>query len=244
MSLRDFRCQVSGVSLLHAEVAVVLTARMPGGEYGPVALPLFGRYAGQGFVEEVQDGPNADLILAAFQHGLQSGAVVANWESLGMAPLEVDHIETLLSLVSCAQIHGEGALAWEGLELGFSLIQAHVAAALMEAEAEDLPPSQTLESLPGFVLGNSSVSKQIYAPLRDAGVRLRCRFGLSFVALQVLKEAMAERDRGFDSPGMGIDEDDSQPDVWLAEALLAAEGDEELALALAEYGSSDDEAPV
>jgi hypothetical protein len=125
----------------------------------------------------------------------------------------------------------------------FALASAHVAAAFMTGEPE-LLPELSLEGLPDFVLPEPA-SHWIYAPLRQAKLNLRCKFGLSFYGFSALTQEFARQGGSWAPPGLGIDVSDSRPQAWLAEAMLAAEGREELLEALREIqesGAEDDSA--
>lgn len=245
MSCRDFRCAFSGVSLLNAEVAVVLLQES-GTIWVPVALPLFGVYEGLGTVGEVNDGPNADLILAWFQAGIEAGQVHVGFDALGIPPQPIDHIETLLSVVACSQLQGQGSV-WtvspstqrEGA-LGFALLSAHVAATLMEDEPT-LRPEVQVEDLPQVVF-DSDLGHLIYQPLRHQTHRLRCKFGLSMVGLAALSQGMSAHNRPWGPPGDGILLAESEPALWLAQAMVEFAESPSLIEALEDYaGQGEDE---
>lgn len=239
MSHRDFRCALSGVSLLNSEVAAVLLEETEGG-WRPACLPLFGVYEGIGTVSDVNDGPNADLILAWFQRGLEGQKVFVDFAAMDLAPQEVDHIETLLSLLACSQIQGGGAVRTQNGALGFALLCAHLAATLMEGEPE-LPLEVPVERLAEVVF-DSELGRLIYEPLRNESHRLRCKFGLSMIGLGALDQAMKAWDRKWVPPGPGIAATDAEPALWLAEALLEFADSPSIIEALEDYaGQAEDE---
>lgn len=239
MSRRDFRCAFSGVSLLNSEVAAVLLEETDGG-WRPVALPLFGVYEGIGTVSDVNDGPNAELILSWFQSGLDGRKVEIDFAALGLAPQAVDHIETLLSLVACSQFEGGGAVRTAEGALGFALLSAHLAASLMEAEPE-LPLEVPVERLSEIVF-DSELGRAIYEPLRHESHRLRCKFGLSMIGLAALDQALRARGRKWGPPGSGIAVSDAEPALWLAEALLAFAESPSIIEALEDYAGQAEDA--
>lgn len=244
MSLRDFRCQLSGISLLHAECALVLLSSNSG-RWVPLSLPLWGVYEGVGTLGQMDEGPNAELILAGFQRALREGRAELDRNTLGDLADELDHVETLVNLIAFSQVQGLDAVRWEGQPVGFALASAHVAAAFMTGEPE-LSPDLPLEGLPGFVLPEPA-SLSIYAPLSQAKLNLRCKFGLSFYGFLALTQEFARQGRAWAPPGLGIDVSESRPQAWLAEAMLAAAGHEELLEALREIqesGSEDDVALI
>jgi hypothetical protein len=232
MNRRDFRCAFSGVSLLNAEVVAVLLLK-EGTHFRPFSLPLFGVYEGHGTVAEVNEGPNADLILAWFQQGLAEERVQVDFAAMGLKPQAIDHIETLLSLVACSQIQGgEAVRASEG-QLGFALLSAHIAATLMEGEPA-LPSENSVEDLPRVVF-DSELGRCVYSPLRHESHRLRCRFGLSMVGLAALDQAKKARGRPWCPPGSGIEIEDAEPALWLAGALVEFADSAELVAAIEDY---------
>lgn|GEM_PF-2344124 len=236
MSLRDFRCLLSGVSLLHAECALVFLSA-GSGKWTPVSLPLWGTYEGVGTLGQMAEGPNAELILAGFQTALREGRAELDHTALGGLADDVSHIETLVNLVALSQIQGLNAVRWEGRALGFGLASAQVAAAFM-ARDPVLAPDIALEELPDFVLSEPP-SSLIYAPLREAQLNLRCKFGLSFYGFLALKQAFAKQGGKWEPPGDGIELRDSHPQVWLAEAMLSASSQEDVLEALREIQESE-----
>ncbi len=240
MTRRDYRCAFSGVSLLDREVAVVLLEQAEE-SWRPVGLPLFGVYEGMGTVADVNDGPNADLILAAVQKAIEERRVVVDFEAMGLEEQPIDHIETLLGLLACSQIQGDGAARTSEGALGFALLSAHVAAALTENEP-DIAQAVLIEELPEHIF-DSAFGREIYAPLRYQPHRLRCRFGLSLVGLGALDAQMRARKKAWVPPGEGIDLAESEVAVWLAQAMVELGSDESLVDALEEYAGHDDEPP-
>lgn len=239
MSLRDYRCAYTGVSLLNSEVAAVLLVESSAG-WRPISLPLFGVYEGLGTVGEVNEGPNADLILAWFQREFEEGKMRVDFAGMGLAPQDIDHIETLLSLIACSQIHGEGAVRTQDGDLGFALVSAHVAATLMEGEPE-LPGEIPVERLYQVVF-DSEHARRIYRPVEHESHRLRCKFGLSMVGLSALDQAMKARQRSWAPPGLGVPLADAEPALWLAEALAEFASSPSIVEALEDYsGQSEDE---
>lgn len=238
MSVRDFRCVFSGVSLLGSEVAVVLLQRL-GERWRPAALPLFGTYEGTGTVAEVNEGPNSELILHALgQDG--SAGVVFDFEAMGLEPQPIEHIETFLGLVACSQLQsGNLVRASEG-ELGFALLSAHVAAALMEREPE-LAQETSVEGL-GEVIFDSELARSIYRQVRAQNHRLRCKFGLSMVGLAALDQSMMAWGKSWTTPGPGIPLEEADAALWLTQATVEFSQDEGIIEALEDYaGQGEDE---
>lgn len=216
------------------------------GSWCPVALPLFGVYEGVGTVGEVNEGPNADLILAWFQESLRDGGLVVDFDAMGLMPQPIDHIETLLSVVACSQIQGQGAVRTDSLShenggaLGFALLSGHVAATLMEGEPT-LRADVRVEDLPEVVF-RLDLGRTIYGPLRHESHRLRCKFGLSMVGLAALDQGMTAWNRHWAPPGGGIVLADAEPSLWLAQAMLEFANSPSLIEALEDYSTqSDDE---
>lgn len=235
---RDYRCAFSGLSLFDAEVAVVIIEQA-GPRWRPITLPLFGIYEGMGTVGEVHEGPNADLVLSTFQGGAREEGLVIDFQKMGLEPQPIDHIETLLSLLAVSQIQGEGALRSDGGALGFTLMSAHVAAALMAGEPR-LPLERSVDDL-WEVVFESQLAQSIYRPLRDQPHRLRAKFGLSLVGLAALCEQMERHGKPWVPPGEGLPLVESNRTLWLAEAMVTWADDELLVEALEEYTSQGDE---
>ncbi len=234
MSIRDFRSLVSQVSLFGAETALVLLQR-EGDHFIPISLPLWGRYEGCGTLSEVEPGPNAELVLSAFQRALQEGQASIDWNDLGVPPCDVDHIETLLSLIACAQLHGKEALTWHGSALGFALLSGHVAAALMTREP-CIESSMSVEELPAAVLKSPS-SAAIYGSLGGKSLTLKCKFGLSFVGFFALEETMSAENIHWIPTTQVIEEGERNADLWLAEAMVRFSENAEILEALEDYGA-------
>lgn len=235
MSVRDFRCVFSGVSLLGSEVAVVLLQRL-GDRWCPAALPLFGLYEGACTVSEVSDGPNAEMILSA----VSEGRVEIDFDAMGLASQPVLHIETFLELIACSQLHGDDAVRSGEGPMGFALLSAHVAAALMNAEPE-LPLAPSVENLAEDVF-ESSFGRQTYRQLGALSHRLRCKFGLSMVGLAALDQSMKAWGKPWSPPGPGIPEEEADPALWLTLATVEFAGDEALIEALEDHAGQGEEA--
>ncbi len=241
MTKRDYRCAFSGLSLLDAEVVVVIIERH-GSTWRPISLPLFGIYEGTGTVAEVTEGPNSELLVSALSDGADGGDVRFDFSKMGLSPQPIDHIETLLSWLAVSQIQGDGAIRSTEGALGFALLSAHVAAALMAGEP-DLPLERSVDELSEVVF-ESELGRAIYRPVRRHSHRLRAKFGLSLVGLAALCEQMRSHGMAWTPPGEGIPIEASQKALWLAEATLSFAGDELLIEALEEYAGQGDEEVV
>lgn len=235
MSVRDFRCAFSGVSLLGSEVAVVLIERV-GERWRPLALPLFGLYEGACTVTEVSDGPNAEMILRA----LGDGGVDIDFKAMGLASGPVEHIETFLDLVACSQLHGDDAVRVGRAPLGFALFSAHVAATLMNEEPQ-LPLATSVEDLAEVVF-ESEFGRHIYRQLGAESHRLRCKFGLSMVGLLALDQHMTARGKVWSPPGPGIPDAEADPALWFTLAVAEFAGDEALIEALEDHAGQGEDA--
>lgn len=234
----DYRCTFSGVSLLGSDCMAVIVA-MPSEDSPdarPIALPLFGRYDGSGTLVDINEGDNAQRILAAFVRDLTEGTATIDWGRLGFSALPIDHVETLLGLLSANVIHRCDAISWCGLKLGVVFFEGNVAAALMQREPLDLA-SVVVEDLPSRVLASGQLVASIYGTLRQAGPSLRCKYGLSAVALSSLCEAMGRWDRPWSGGARGYVRDQADPARFLAEAYRDFSSDEDLVDALAEYSA-------
>jgi hypothetical protein len=239
MSLVDFRCALSQISLLGAETALILLENREG-KWEPAALPLFGRYEGDGTLSDLSDGPNAELVLRTLTDLYEAGRLHLDFEQMGLPPQQLDHLEMWLSLLACSQVMGAQALSLDGSPLGFSFLSAHLLAEVMDADPEE-PSLLSLESLPAHVLPGS-LGQLIYAPLRDLPLKLRCKFGLSFLGLLSALQEMERRGRGWSPIDAGIPKDESQPALYLAEALVAFADSPTLVEALEDYaGQAADE---
>jgi len=202
----------------------------------PVALPVFGRYDGSGGVVELHEGDNAQRILAAFVRDLEEGRAHLDWGRLGIEPLPIEHMETLLALLSANVIHQCDAITWHGLSLGVALFEGNVAAALMQDEPLELLGTR-VEDLPTAVLVQSHCVESIYAALHLAGPSLRCKYGLSFVALASLHAAMKKWAKPWSNAHAGYVRGETDPARFLAEAYRELSSDEGLLDALSEYSS-------
>ena len=243
----DYRCALSGVSLLGAEAMAVLLAR-PQLEKGPffsVALPIFGQYDGSLALGDVHEGPNSAAILRAFTQDWAKGRAVVDFEALGVEPFAIDHIETLLSLIRLNQVHASNALFWHGLELDFALFESNVAAAAMQDEPEALLDVAS-DELVWAVLGRHPLTSSIYLQALSGGPRLRCKYGLSAVALASLALRLRSENLPWSGPGAGYPSEARQPLVWLTEATERWGQDAALVEALEEYASqlSEEDPPM
>lgn len=242
MSRRDFRCGLTGVSLLGAEAALVLIQKT-GEIWHLSSLPLFGRYEGAGTLTEVSEGPNADLLLAFFKSAHASGQVVVDFEKMGLSEQPLDDLEMWLSLLACSQVGNHDACRYLEQPLGFCLFSAHVLAQLMGGEPEE-PIGLSLEALPTAVLG-PGFGPHVYQGLSSRSLKTRCKFALSFLGLLAAKQEMERREVALLPPGPGIFEDETEPARYLAEALVAFASSVELVEALEDYaGQFSDEEDV
>lgn len=240
MSTRDFRCLVSGVSLLGAEAAAWLFVREEGGRALPITLPIWGCYGGHGRLEDVSDGPHTKLLEQAFVRGGEQGSVRVSWERLGLSPGAIDHVEGIVSLALMASIHGElDAFLWHDQAVHCALFEANVAAALMQGEPRRLHSAKVHE-LGSLVLPHR-ISRDIYGPVADATATERCKFGLGFVSCAALIDALVGLRIEVRGPGSGIALAERREQEWLAAALQRFSENEVLLLALSEYASRDAE---
>lgn len=215
MTQRDFRCVLGGVSLFRAEAALVFLFR-EGENWLPLTLPLWGTYDGLGSLGEVGEGPNADFILSAFVEAEAQGEL--SFPLSGQDGVAFDDIETVANIVACSQVQGLGDFRWSEKEIGFALLSAHMAAALMDRESS-LDLATKLDDIAKLVLP-SPLSKKIYGTLVDVPLRLRTKFCLSFLAFAALQDAMSELAIPWTPAGAGISLEVRQPELWLQEAML------------------------
>lgn len=232
MSARDYRCLVSGVSLLGASCAGVLLAPREG-VLRPVALPLFGRYWGAGFPQELDEGANYRLILDALLLARDQGQLGVDWAQLGVDPFALDDMEAFLSLVALGQLHAPLAITLHGAPLSFALLEANVAATFMDREPHGLEDVELFQ-LPERVLCNP-IGCALYAGYLDLPLKLRLQFGLSFLGLSALDHEMQLLGVRWEPPGLGWEVVSEQSASWLREAWQRFGDQEDLLAALEEY---------
>jgi hypothetical protein len=240
MSRRDFQCALSGVSLLDAETALFVLQCVDG-EWLPAGLPLWGRYDGLGTLADIQEGPNADLLLGRFQQDLESGNLSVDWDKMGLEEQAIDHVETLMSVIACSQLAELGAVRTKEGPLGFALLSAHVAAAIMNGEPE-LAGDISVEGLPQALL-RSPWGQSVYAPIAELPIKLRCKFGLSFAGLACLIDEMKAQEIPWQPPGLGIAEEEAEPALWMAQALVKFAQSAPLVEALEDYAGQEEDEP-
>lgn len=228
----DYRCSFSGVSLIGAETMVVLTAC--GDAPAPVSLPLWGSYEGSGVVVNIDEGPNAERILSAWDRDLEASCAFVDWAALDIEPLQIDHIETLIALVMANEYHGLSAVTWQGAGLSLCLLESNVAACIMQDEPAQLHDVR-VEDLTAEVLGRHPIAHSIYSQLPYESPKSRCKFGLGALALSSLTQNMALNNKPWARPQGGITEEERDPARWLAEAYLAFADEPALVEALEEY---------
>ena len=217
------------------------------GIYQPVSLPLFGRYLGNGVLEEVVDGPNYDLVFQALSRLQQAGRFSVDWEALGTAEIALSNLEAFLEVLAVAAIHARAAVTVDGHQLSFALLSAHVAAALIAKEPQSLDPQTKVEDLPRAAFGGhrsppvTAFTEEIYGALNRQSPRLRCRFGQSFVGLIALQEAAIALGAQLAPPDDFPERDLAASRQALALFLDAVGEDEELVDALADYAAQDED---
>ncbi len=242
-SLRDYRCMITGVGLLDTECGCVLLAEKDSG-FIPVTLPLWGRYAGHGTLEEISDGPGSDLVLGGIQELQRSGRLNIDWQALGVEPRPLDHIEAVISVLALGHIHRQGAIQCDKRTLSLAIFSAHVAAALMDQEPSGLPQDTPIERLPEVVFRGDPIAQTLYGPLAAQSVRLRCRFGLILAGFRALEEGFKARQIQWAAPSEAPPVDSAASERWLAHALARAGDDPILLAGLSEHlssGSEEDE---
>ena len=233
----DYRCLVSGVSLLGAETMGLLCAASAAeGPFLPCALPLWGRYEGNGSLAEVQVGPNAEVIVRAFHDDIRRGEARIDWSDLGVAPVDLDHIETLLAVVRTNSIHGLDAVRWRGRLVDLALVQADVAAALMQDEPARLSRIP-VDELPQAVVEGSPIFAEVMRLAFSRGPKMRCKFGLSLVSLASFVDQLDLLGVTLGGPQHGIQLEMSEPARWLAEAYQHFSTNDPMRQALDEYVS-------
>lgn len=127
MSSRDYRCALSGVSLLGAEAALVLLERADE-SWLPASLPLFGIYDGQGTLTEMVEGPNAELLVERLESAMAAGRLSIDFDALGIGAQDLQSLEMALGLVALSQVGGVDAVRFDERPLGFAVLSGHVAA--------------------------------------------------------------------------------------------------------------------
>lgn len=232
MSRHDFRCALSGVSLLNAEVALFLVERR-GDLWHPASLPLWGTYDGSGVLAEFQEGPNADVLLDGWIGELRSGNVHVDFEKMGLVERPLESLEMMLGVMACSQIGNCDAIRVGGNSAGFVLLSAHVAAHLMEL-LPNLRADVTLEALPDEVFEGGWGSR-LYASLSKLELAVRCKFGISLSGLLALAQRTNDLKITLAPTAEGILESESEPARYLAEALVRFATDEVLSAALEDY---------
>jgi hypothetical protein len=235
----DYRCTYSGVSLIGAEIMAVLTARplaSTTSDLRPVALPVWGQYDGTGGIVATNPGPNAERILAAWEADWLDGLATVDWDSLGITPLPIEHVETLFALLRANEIHGHDAIVWRDHYVSLAFFESHVAAAAMQVEPAHLR-TVVLEQLAPAVFGPHELVGAIYGDLSRETATLRCKFGLSFIGLGALVEVMRTEGLFWLSPDGAIKESESDPALWLTQAYNKFAADELMVEALEEYGN-------
>ena len=241
MHLQDFFCSFSKLSLTYRETGFIILSTADDGTFKPAALPVWGRYNGLGGLDDIEDGPNADLILAGFQDLYQQGELKVNFESMGLPVYEIDSLELLVSLFFCAQLHAPDAIQLSGRPLRFALVSAHLAAQLMEQEPQEQSFALKLEDLPSFIFAQSHFGQKIYALLEAQSLKLRCRFGLSLIGLQALSESLKLRSLLLLPPGPAEQFKPAEQSALLLNALEQFADDEVLLEALSEYAAEEPE---
>ncbi len=223
---------VTGVSLASAETALILLASDSGG-FVPASLPVWGTYDRRGALTDAGEGPNADLITAALQP--ERGFAAFDWARLGLTERVVDHIELVGSLLACAAVHAPDAITWRGSPISYALVSGHVAAGLMELEPEGLPSDAHLDELPDLVFDDLPLSHAIYAPLVGAPLRMRFRFGMTFVGFAALCQALRARGIPWRPPEGAAEHSADDVARYLEEARNRFREDRCIAAALEEY---------
>ena len=241
MTTRDLRCLFSGVSLWGAETALVLLGPDEGA-LRPISLPLLGRYLGHGLLEDITDGPNCALILAALQKACDEGALRVDWQGLGVEPTLLEDLQSFLSLVAYAQLSCPDAIVLHDHPLQFALLEANVLAALVARPTTGLDDAR-LDELPSRVFGGRNGAATLYRALASQPLALRLRFGQSLLGLYALERAFEAEGLSWSSPGGGWERDDGRAASWLEQALLRFRDQLDVIEALDEYsqGTVEDE---
>lgn len=232
MSRHDFRCALSGVSLIDAEVALLLVERRAG-RWHLASLPLWGIYDGSGTLSEFQEGPNADLLLEGWTGELRRGNVRVDLEAMGLSEQPLDSLEMMLSVMACSQVGGFDAVRVGDRPVGFLLLSGHVAAHVMELSPE-LDRGVTLESLPEAVFRGGWGSR-LYGELRHLPLTVRCKFGILLAGLLALSQRLDSLKIELRPTTEGIVESESEPARYLTEAMMRLSNDEVLLSALEDY---------
>lgn len=204
--------------------------------FAPISLPLWGSYEGNGVIANVDEGPNAERILTAWNRDLEASCALVDWAALDIEPLQIDHIETLIALVMANEYHGLRAVTWQGTGLSLCLFESNIAACVMQDEPAQLHDVK-VEDLTAEVLTRHPLAHSIYSQLSYESPKLRCKFGLSALALGSLRQNMAQNNKVWARPQGGITEVERDPARWLAEAYLAFADEPALVEALEEYTS-------
>lgn len=130
MGFYDYRCMVTGVSLLGAKTALFILRRGPEG-FEPVALPIFGSYDRGGGVDGIEDDFTSRRLPVVFNELVSAGGIVVDWERIGESPEPFRDAETLVRLLdrNCIEGDNEG-ITCEGAAISYSLVSAPIVRAL------------------------------------------------------------------------------------------------------------------
>jgi hypothetical protein len=159
MGFYDYRCMITGVSLLGADTALVLLQRTTAG-HQPISLAIKGNYDRFGAIDGIDQDANTDLVLQYFHDKFERGEFVLNQVFLKNVDDYFEDIEGLLKVFERCVTEWDQLANLNGQTIQYALICREVWDAIVRPAT---PPRESDASLFQSLFQNSPVAKDIYS---------------------------------------------------------------------------------
>jgi hypothetical protein len=239
MGFYDYRCMVTGLSLLGERAALFLLERRGGG-YFPCALPIVGSYDRLGCVDNIELGHNATHILASFGRDREPRLVTINWTALGEAPRNFSNFEDVAYVLDRGVIEVDDLVVCAGSALSYSLLHQGIAAALMSLPSHDDLRKLDTAGLARVAFGEAEFPRVAYQPLASDRSPEEAGFRQELVGLIAMNQWLARNGIPWEPPSDPGQHGADEKRRFLAEAKDRFAKAAELTDALRDYEQTAD----
>lgn len=171
MGFYDYRCSISGLSLMPSGAYLVLMEKLEDG-YRPIALPVLGAYDRLGSIDMVEEDDHTRRLVAFAREAVDSGRMTVDWDEIGSE--SIDEVEELFRASERSSSQEYDALTLDGARIVHTLILDHV----WEAFAD---PGRHAERSAGELLdeifGSDSTAHALYGDGSDMQASLAAMRG-------------------------------------------------------------------
>ena len=157
MGFYDYRCSVSGLSLMPSYTYLILLEKIDDG-YRPLSLPVHGCYDRLGSVDGVEEDDHTRLLVDFATRMVAAERMTVDWEEVGKDTFE--DIEDVLRASERSSSQGYDALTLDGVRIVHTMISDEIWNALADPAKHK---ARSASELMDHVFGAASKAHEIYA---------------------------------------------------------------------------------